>query len=340
MHTGARPRPPGGALAVTLRRRLWRARNRVPTPVALALLAVGLVLVVLPGPGLAVVALALVLLSRRFAWARSTLRRLGDLWRRRLGPPQGRRPPGRRGAAAVAALLAAGWAGTARAERPSAWVDLEVGGVGAGSNDVRIPGQGGTRFSLTDDLSTAPGPYTRVRAGVDLGRHQVNALYAPLRLDADGVAPGALTFDDATFAAGTPLRARYRFDSYRLGYRYAVVQREGLTVSLGATAKIRDAAISVCAATCATRSDTGFAPLASAQVDWRVAGPFGLLLDVEGLAGGPGRAADVLLAATWRASEQVTARLGARVVEGGADTDDVYNFALLAFVGAGLHVRF
>lgn len=343
MHTGARPRRPGGPLAVALRRRLWRARNRVPTPVAVALLAVGLALVVLPGPGLAVVAVALMLLSRRFAWARSALRWLGERWRRLLGQAPGRRPPGgpgRRGAAAALALLAAGWAGTARADRPPAWVDVEVGGVGAGYNDVRIPGQGGTRFSLTRDLSTDPGPYTRVRAGVDLGRHQLHALYAPLRLDAEGVAPGPITFDDATFAAGAPLRARYRFDSYRLGYRYAVVQREGLTVSLGATAKIRDAAITVCAATCATRSDTGFVPLASAQVDWRVAGPFGLLLDVEGLAGGPGRAEDVLLAATWRASEQVTARLGARVVEGGADTDAVYNFALLAYLGAGLTVRF
>ncbi len=327
--------------------RLASAWSILAVPLGLALLAVGLVLLVLPGPGLPVLLVALTLLSRRFPWARRALRWASARWRHlvdrpRRGPPPGR-PLGRALPPAAALLLAAGaagWPAAAGAAPAVPWVDVEVGGVGAGYNDVRIPGQGGTRFSLTDDLSTDSGPYTRVRAGVDLGRHLVHALYAPLRLDAHGVAPGPLTFDDATFAAGTPLRGRYRFDSYRLGYRYAVVQREGLTVALGGTAKIRDAAITVCAATCAVRSNTGFVPLASVLVDWRVAGPFGLLLDVEALGGGPGRAEDVLLAATWRASEQVTARLGARIVEGGADTDSVYNFALLAYLGAGLTVRF
>lgn len=324
--------------------RLASAWSLLAAPVGFALLALGVALLVLPGPGAPLVLLALTILSRRFAWARRALRWAGERWRRLADRSRGRGPSKalRRALPPAVALLAAagiaGWPGAAAGATP--WVDVEVGGVGAGYNDVRIPGQGGTRFSLTGDLSTDPAPYTRVRAGVDLGRHLVHALYAPLRLDAQGVAPGPITFDDATFAAGTPLRGRYRFDSYRLGYRYAVVQRDGLTVALGGTAKIRDASISVCAATCAVRSNTGFVPLASVLVDWRVAGPFGLLLDVEALGGGPGRAEDVLLAATWRASEQVTARLGARIVEGGADTDSVYNFALLAYLGAGLTVRF
>lgn len=220
------------------------------------------------------------------------------------------------------------------------WVDLETGGVWSGYNDVRIPGDTGTRFSLHDDLTTSGAPYARVRAGVDLGRHQVWALYAPLRLEAEGVAPFNLSFFGTTFAAGTPLHGRYRFDSYRLGWRYKIVQGERYTVALGATAKIRDAAIAVCSETCTVRSNTGFVPLASFMVHWRFADPFGLLLDGDALAGGPGRAEDVTLAVTWDATESLTARLGYRIVEGGADTDAVYNFALLSYLGAGLTARF
>lgn len=250
------------------------------------------------------------------------------------------RPP--RPLAPLLALCAAGAAAlpAAAGARPEPFLDLETGGVWSGYNDVRIPGDGGTRFSLTDDLSTDAAPYTRVRAGVTIGRHEVSALYAPLRLDAEGVTPGDVVFHGTTFPAGTTVRGRYRFDSYRLGWRYALVQRERLEVALGVTAKIRDAAIGVCAATCAVRSDTGFVPLASFRLLWRFAPPFGLLLDGDALAGGPGRAEDVTLALTWDASEQVTARAGWRVVEGGADTRSVYTFALLSYLGAGVTVRF
>jgi hypothetical protein len=62
-------------------------------------------------------------------------------------------------------------------------------------------------------------------------------------------------------------------------------------------------------------------------------------VDAEGLAGGPGRAEDVTVALTWDAAPNVTVRAGGRVVEGGADTDSVYNFALLGYAGAGVTVR-
>ncbi len=247
------------------------------------------------------------------------------------------RPRPARLAASLAAALAL-LALPARAATP--WVDVETGGAWGVYNDVRIPGDGGTTFSLTDDLSTSPAPYTRVRVGLTAGRHEVSALYAPLSLSTAGVAPADLDFHGRTFAAGTPLRGTYRFDSYRLGWRYLVLQGGALEVAVGATAKIRDAAITICDATCATRANTGFVPLASFMARWRFAGPFGLLLDGDALAGGPGRAEDVTLALTWEASPDVTARAGWRFVEGGADTSSVYAFAMVSYLGGGLTVRF
>lgn len=238
-------------------------------------------------------------------------------------------------AAPLAAALLALPAGAA-----TPFVDLETGGAWGVYNDVRIPGDTGTSFSLTDDLTTSAAPYTRVRVGVTMGRHEVSALYAPLRLSAQGVAPADLDFFGRTFSAGTPLRGTYRFDSYRLGWRYRVLQGGAVDVALGVTAKIRDAAITVCDATCAVRSNTGFVPLASFMVHWRFAERFGLLLDGDALAGGPGRAEDVTLALTWEAAPNVTARAGWRFVEGGADTSSVYNFAMISYLAGGLTVRF
>jgi len=248
-------------------------------------------------------------------------------------------PGGSALAIGAAVLLAVAFPAGARAEVVP-WVDVETGGVWSGYNDVRIPGDVGTTFSLSEDLSTSPAPYTRVRAGLTAGRHEVWALYAPLRLEAQGIAPADIFFFGTTFPAGTPLRGRYQFDSYRLGWRYELVQAERFTFALGAAAKIRDASIRICAAECTVRSNTGFVPLASFRLHWRFAGPFGLLLDGEALAGGPGRAEDVTLALTWQAAPNLTARAGWRIVEGGADTDSVYNFALLSYLGAGLTARF
>jgi hypothetical protein len=73
---------------------------------------------------------------------------------------------------------------------------------------------------------------------------------------------------------------------------------------------------------------------------WRFAGPWGLLLDGDALAGGPGRAEDVTLALRYQLRDDLAVRAGYRFVEGGSDVDEVYNFALVHFVGAGLELEF
>ena len=66
----------------------------------------------------------------------------------------------------------------ARAVEP--FVDMEVGVAWAGYNDVQIPGDTGTRFSLTDDLQASAAPYFRVRLGASFaGRHTLFAFFTP-----------------------------------------------------------------------------------------------------------------------------------------------------------------
>jgi hypothetical protein len=216
--------------------------------------------------------------------------------------------------------------------------ELEAGYVFVGRNDVRIPGNGGTPISLSDDLKTDPAPVFRVRVGYRFGeRHLITALYAPLQLNATGAVGHDVSFAGGTYPAGTPLLGVYRFDSYRLTYRYSFIRRTGFELAAGVTAKIRDAEVSLYGAEARTKTNPVFVPLVNVHVAWRPGdGRFGLLLDADALAAPQGRAEDVLLALTWAVRDELELRVGYRTLEGGADNDEVYNFAWLNYVVVGV----
>ncbi len=217
------------------------------------------------------------------------------------------------------------------------FVEGETGMVWSGYNDVRIPGDTGTGFSLTEDLETDPGLFFRLRLGRTIGgRHHLSVFAAPLRLEASGEAGTDISFNGVTFPAGTDLDASYRFDSYRLTWRYDLLRGDDLTAALGLTAKIRDASIGVSGGGQETvKKNTGFVPLLSFALDWRVSGPLHLLLDGDALAGPQGRAEDVFAGAGWAFDDRNTLLLGYRIVEGGADVEEVYNFTLANFASLG-----
>ncbi|MGC3996768.1 MAG: hypothetical protein QM767_04230 [Anaeromyxobacter sp.] len=240
------------------------------------------------------------------------------------------------------ALLALGLALPAAAGAATVpFIDLETGVALSGRNDVRIPGEGGTLVSLTDgDFSSAAAPYVRVRGGVQLGRHTLAAVWQPLRIEANGTPSQAIDFAGETFRAGAAVKARYRFDTYRLTYRYALVRSERVELALGATALLRDAEIALDQdGLRASKSNVGVVPLASFRFAWRFAGPVSLFADGDALAAPQGRAEDVA-AGLAAQSGDFDLRLFYRVLEGGADNAEVYNFALIHQFGAGVQFRF
>jgi len=220
--------------------------------------------------------------------------------------------------------------------------ELEAGVVFTSRNDARIPGDGGTRLSLVNELSTSPAPAFRLRLGYRIAdRHLITALYAPLQINARGSLDRDVSFAGGTYPAGRPLLAVYRFDSYRLTYRYSIVWSAGLDIAAGLTAKIRDAETSLYGVEARRKTNTGFVPLLNLHVAWRPGnGAFGVLLDADALAAPQGRAEDVLLAATWSFRQGLELRVGYRMVEGGADNDEVYSFAWFHYAVAGLGMRF
>lgn len=220
--------------------------------------------------------------------------------------------------------------------------ELEAGAVFASRNDARIPGNGGTDLSLVDDLSTDPAPAFRVRVGYRFGqRHLVTALYAPLQVNARGTAERDIAFAGGSYPAGTPLLAVYRFDSYRVTYRYSFFWRPGLDIAAGFTGKIRDAETSLYGVEARRKTNTGFVPLLNLHIAWRPRnGAFGVLLNADALAAPQGRAEDVLVALTWQARPGLDLRVGYRMVEGGADNDEVYSFAWFHYAVAAVALTF
>jgi hypothetical protein len=225
------------------------------------------------------------------------------------------------------------------------YVDIEAGPVFSGYNDVRIPGNTGTLFSLTEDLHARTALGFRVRLSKTFGdRHWVSVLVAPLRVESRGTFNRDVLFAGTLFPAGDHLlTGLYRFDSYRLTYRYGLVRARRFRLDLGLTAKIRDAEIRLTYAVGimehASKKNTGFVPIVSFRADWSLSQRLGLVLDGDALGVPQGRAEDVTAALRIGFGDRVDARVGYRVLEGGSDVDEVYGFALFHYAVAGITVR-
>jgi hypothetical protein len=219
---------------------------------------------------------------------------------------------------------------------------LESGAVFTGKNDVRIPGNQGTLFSLKDDLVSKTAFFYRIRLSYTIkSHHTISLLYAPLETKSEGSVSRDILFEGVIFPANTELNGTYKFNSYRLTYRYDFVKNPELEFGLGLTGKIRDAKIALASpGFISEKTNVGFVPLINFRLLWNIDDNFGLLLDGDALAAPQGRAEDVLLAATYKLSNGFGIRAGYRILEGGADNDEVYNFSLFHYSSVGITYTF
>ena len=221
-------------------------------------------------------------------------------------------------------------------------LDIESGAVFNTSNDVRVSGDKGTLFSLTDDLKTNSTAFLRLRAGYKIqDRHTISLLYAPLTTKSEGRVGNDILFEGVLFNANTLLNGSYKFNSYRLTYRYDIVRNPKLIFGLGFTAKIRDASIRLSSKDqTSVKTNVGFVPIINFRLWWKPTEEFGILLDGDALAAPQGRAEDIQLALTYTISKNLGVRAGYRILEGGADNDEVYNFSLFHYASVGFTYTF
>jgi hypothetical protein len=162
-----------------------------------------------------------------------------------------------------------------------------------------------------------------------------------LSLNASGSLKTPINFQDARFEAGTVVTGLYRFNSYRLSYRYRLVQRRSLNVWIGFTAKIRDAEIKIQSdSQVSSRTNVGFVPLLHFYMDWQWSSRWGMALEADALAAKQGRAEDISATVYYRLKQNVRFKMGYRFVEGGSDGDEVYNFAFINYFSAGMVLDF
>ena len=213
-------------------------------------------------------------------------------------------------------------------------LDVETGLVSTGYNDVRIPGNQGTLISFKDDLTPSSGIFYRIRLNYTFSTaHTLSLLFAPLTVKSEGRINKDVNFAGSVFPANEDLSGSYKFNSYRLTYRYDFVQNPNIEFGLGFTAKIRDARIALSSrGISAEKSNVGFVPIINFRLFWHSFEKFGFLLEGDALAAKQGRAIDVLFAASYKLSNQLGIKAGYRILEGGADNDEVYNFALFHYL--------
>ena len=220
-----------------------------------------------------------------------------------------------------------------------ALVDVETGSVMTGYNDIRIPGDLGTLFSLKDDLKSKTKIFYRLRASYTLqSRHMISLLYAPLEIKSAGRVPYKISFNGVFFDADTDLNSIYKFHSYRLTYRYHLISQTKIILDLGFTAKIRDANVHLYSTKQTTESTSiGFVPIINFNFNWNINEAWDLHLNGDALVTPQGRAGDIQLAITYQCSDPINIRMGYRILEEGTDTATALSYSTMPLLDS--HIR-
>lgn len=220
-------------------------------------------------------------------------------------------------------------------------VDVSAGLAFQRYNDVRVPNETGTLFSYEDDFEIQ-GPVIpiRLRLGYTFAeKNHLFGLFAPLSVEYTGMPAFDIEFGQSLFPMGQEIEGLYKFNSYRLTYRRDLHLSDRWVLGVGFTGKIRDARIRLRTDNLSDKKDdVGFVPLLHLYFSYRQ-DSWEIFLEGDGLAGGPGRAFDFLLAAQATPWEFMSVYLGYRLLEGGTDVDEVYNFAWINFINLGVVLR-
>ncbi len=222
-------------------------------------------------------------------------------------------------------------------------IETELGAVFSGYNDVRSPNKDNPSplLSFTKDLKSDPVFGSRLQVHYrPHPRHQISLLAAPLTVKPSGNLPADIFYEGETFYEGEHVNALFRFDSYRLQYRYFFPKPLYVIKSVGISGKIRDAEVSLKSGDKkASKTNTGFVPLLSLNAGYQILDELELVLEAEGLGSPYGRAEDIYLGLDFMLNDKLNFRAGYRLLEGGSDIDEVYTFSAFHYATVGFSIK-
>lgn len=220
-------------------------------------------------------------------------------------------------------------------------LSLESGAAFSQYNDVRVPNgesNSGTLFSLQDDFKPTTTAFFRLEMSYLInGKHTVELTAAPLQIGYQDSQLEEINFAGSLFS-GEGIDGSYQFNTYRASYRYRLVGNNQWILDLGATILARDARIALEQGELqAEDTDLGFVPLLSFNLNYSPKDKLSFVLKGDALIGPQGRAEDIFAGINYPiGTKGLQLKAGYRLIEGGADVDQVYNFAYIHFASLGL----
>ncbi len=212
-------------------------------------------------------------------------------------------------------------------------LSAETGTVWFARNDIRIPADEGTRFDLLDLTGSGPSPYIRLYASYAFNkRHSLRLNIAPLTVDGTGKLDKDVLFEGTTFKPGISTKGTYKFNTYRLTYRWMYHRGMNWHGGIGGALLVRDAKVELQQESLKeSNTDLGLVPLLHLYGAFFLNDRLSAILDVEGAGASQGRAIDAALKVAYEWPSGWHAAVGYRTLEGGADNNSVYAFAWLHF---------
>lgn len=211
-------------------------------------------------------------------------------------------------------------------------------------NTVQRPNDAeGTRVYLNNNFNRKHNASfsPRVELEYSYKRHHAILTAAWLGDSFEGVAGEDIFYNHVLFNEGNQIGVNYRFNTYRIGYRYRIVERERFNFELGATLLLRDAYISFEDEWKKTKFDNvGVAPLLSYFLEWKATERLSLLSYGDAFAIKVGRAEDIFAGAKYQFTPLISATAGYRLLEGGSDSDEVYTMSAFHFLSLGIGFDF
>jgi hypothetical protein len=181
-----------------------------------------------------------------------------------------------------------------------------------------------------------------LRAGYLLkGKNHFSLLYAPLKIVETGTFDKDILFDGKPFKANLPIEAVYKFNSYRFTYNRIIVSKDNFKFGLGLSAKIRDAGFTLKNKDFLSGNfSVGFVPLINLLANWNISKKMGVDFFGDGLAASRGRAIDLSLSGRYCITKNLQGNIGYRLLEGGTNGTNRYNFIQLHFIFVSLNYSF
>ncbi len=200
---------------------------------------------------------------------------------------------------------------------------LELASVRSEYNYFQKPNTDANRLDLPDRSLTGGRLYGRVTLNE---RWDVSFLYAPLETDYSLTPKSNFNFNGTNFNQNEATCVTYKFNSYRLG-ALRKYQSGSWRFVVGPVLKIRDARLAVRQDSAQSSfSNVGPVPLLGLGAEYVFSEHWSAMVYSDALAGGPGYAYDVNAEVRYKwNSSQIG--VGYRTLGGGADNDELKNFA-------------